>query len=83
MVTIIVISVLVVGGLLGLAMLLWRDRAERRAALRPAAELATATRLLDRILAYDEAMPALSIELRGEAREFVDNYYQQNRKELS
>ncbi|MBW3614893.1 MAG: hypothetical protein KY439_06225 [Actinobacteria bacterium] len=43
----------------------------------PSRELATAVRLLDRILAYDDAVTSLSPELRDEARRFTQRFYKE------
>lgn len=43
----------------------------------PTRELAAAVRVLDRILAYDDAVPSLSSELRDEARRITSNYYKE------
>lgn len=45
----------------------------------PTRELANAIRVLDRVLAYDDAVTALSAELRDEASRLVRRYH----KELS
>lgn len=45
----------------------------------PTRELANAIRVLDRVLAYDDAVTALSPELRDEASRLVRRYH----KELS
>ena len=43
----------------------------------PNTELARAVRLLDRILAVDEAFPQLPIELRDEAKRITATYYRE------
>ena len=43
----------------------------------PTRELAAAVRVLDRILAYDDAVTSLSSELRDEARRITSNYYRE------
>lgn len=43
----------------------------------PSRELAVAVRLLDRILAYDDAVTSLSPELRDEARGFTKRFYKE------
>ena len=45
----------------------------------PTRELANAVRVLDRILAYDDAVSSLSADLRREAQTVTSNYH----KELS
>ena len=55
--------------------LAWVIVTSRQAA--PSRELATAVRLLDRIIAYDDAVSSLSQELRAEAREFTRRFYKE------
>ena len=43
----------------------------------PSRDLASAIRVLDRILAYDDAVPSLSTELRTEAKRVVANYHKE------
>jgi hypothetical protein len=47
------------------------------AELPPNTELARAVRLLDRILAVDEAFPQLPTELRDEAKRITRTYYRE------
>ena len=49
--------------------------AKRQAA--PSRELARAVRVLDRILAYDDAIASLPTELRDEARSVTAGYYKE------
>ena len=43
----------------------------------PTRELASAVRVLDRILAYDDAVSSLSAELRREAQAITLNYHKE------
>ena len=43
----------------------------------PTRELAAAVRVLDRILAYDDSVTALSQPLRDEAKKVTSNYYKE------
>lgn len=45
----------------------------------PTRELAAAVRVLDRILAYDDAVSSLSAELRDEARRVTSTYHKELR----
>jgi hypothetical protein len=47
------------------------------AATPPSTELARAVRLLDRILAVDEAFPQLPTELRDEAKRITASFYRE------
>ncbi len=55
--------------------LAWVLAAKRQA--RPTIELVQAVRLLDRIVAYDDAVSSLSPELRAEAQEFTRRFYKE------
>lgn len=44
---------------------------------RPNYELAHAMRLLDRILAFDKAVPSLPSDIQTEARSLVSSYYKE------
>lgn len=45
----------------------------------PGRELVVALRLLDRILAYDDAVTSLSPPLRDEVEQFVNRHYDQEK----
>lgn len=56
------------------------QRASIRAATRPNEQLAQAARLLDQVLASDNAVPQLPTVLRNQVNTFVSNYYKEIQK---
>ncbi len=71
--TIVLASAIVVAA--SIAAVAYVVAAKRRAL--PSRELAAAVRTLDRILAYDDAVPSLSTELRDEARRITRHYHKE------
>jgi hypothetical protein len=59
------------------ALVVTRQRALPRATAEPNTELARAVRLLDRILAVDDAFPQLPTDLRDEAKRITATYYRE------
>ena len=53
------------------------QRSALRSQEQPHTELARAVRLLDRILAVDDAFPQLPTELRDEAKRITSTYYRE------
>jgi hypothetical protein len=69
---ILVVGLVLVAAIVGTALVVAAKRSGQ-----PDRDLAGAIRLLDRILAYDDAVTSLSPELRDEARRLVSSYYKE------
>jgi hypothetical protein len=69
----VVLVLAIIGGVVVVAM----QRNTVKARNLPNAELARAVRILDRILAVDDAVPQLPKDLRDEAKRLTSTYYRE------
>jgi type II secretory pathway component PulJ len=70
----VILAVVLFSGVLVIAFALVRAA---KAQSRPSRDLVQAVRLLDRILAYDDAVSALSVPLRTETQQFTARFYKE------
>lgn len=77
MIAIDIAAVLIVAALIGLAVWSRTTRFAIKSQNKPAADLARAARIIDRILVADAVIPSIPADLLNEAQTFVHTYYRE------